>query len=57
MLIKVHAAGLNPVDWKIREGYLRDFHPHRFPITLGWEFAGEVSQEIVLAVHPCAASH
>jgi NADPH:quinone reductase-like Zn-dependent oxidoreductase len=57
VLIKVHAAGLNPVDWKICEGYLRDFSPHRFPITLGLEFAGEVSSETVLTVHPCAASH
>ncbi|MEJ2691783.1 MAG: NADP-dependent oxidoreductase [Candidatus Thiodiazotropha sp.] len=43
VLIKVHAAGVNPVDWKIREGYLAENIPHTLPLTLGWDFAGEVS--------------
>lgn len=43
VLIKVHAAGVNPVDWKIREGYLAEIIPHKFPLTLGWDFAGEVA--------------
>lgn len=43
VLIKVHAAGVNPVDWKIREGYLADVIPHTLPLTLGWDFAGEVA--------------
>jgi NADPH:quinone reductase-like Zn-dependent oxidoreductase len=42
VLVKVHAASVNPVDWKIREGYLKDFIPHQLPLTLGWDFAGEV---------------
>ena len=24
VLVRVHAAGINPVDWKIREGHLKD---------------------------------
>ena len=28
LLVKVKAAGVNPVDWKIREGYLKDLFPH-----------------------------
>jgi NADPH:quinone reductase-like Zn-dependent oxidoreductase len=24
-VVRVHAAGINPVDWKIREGHLRFF--------------------------------
>lgn len=41
--IRVRYAGVNPVDWKIREGYLNDRLPHQFPIVLGWDAAGEVS--------------
>ena len=42
VLIRIHAAGIDPVDWKIREGYLKDLFPHRFPLIPGWEAAGEV---------------
>ncbi len=44
VLIQVKAAGVNPVDWKIREGFLRDMFPHEFPVTLGWDVAGIVTQ-------------
>ena len=27
VLIKVHCAGVNPVDWKYRAGYLKEFMP------------------------------
>lgn len=42
VLVKVHAAAVNPVDWKIREGYLAEIIPHQLPVTLGWDFAGEI---------------
>lgn len=42
VLVKIHASSINPVDWKVREGYLKDFIPHTFPLTLGWDFAGEI---------------
>ena len=42
ILVRVRAAGVNPVDWKIREGYLKDLFPHRFPVILGWDAAGTV---------------
>jgi NADPH:quinone reductase-like Zn-dependent oxidoreductase len=42
VLIRVHAAGVNPVDWKIREGYLQSMIPHEMPLTLGWDVAGEI---------------
>lgn len=42
VLIKVHAAAVNPLDWKVREGYLAEVIPHTLPLTLGWDFAGEV---------------
>ncbi|WP_309890303.1 NADP-dependent oxidoreductase [Archangium sp.] len=40
--IAVHAASVNPVDWKIREGKLRALLPYRFPLILGNDCAGEV---------------
>lgn len=42
ILAKVSYAGLNPVDWKVSEGYLRKTHPVSFPLTLGQDFAGEI---------------
>jgi NADPH:quinone reductase-like Zn-dependent oxidoreductase len=42
VLAKVHYAGLNPIDWKIREGYMKNFRPVSFPLTLGQDFAGEI---------------
>jgi NADPH:quinone reductase-like Zn-dependent oxidoreductase len=44
MLVRVKAAGVNPVDWKIREGYIKDLFPYEFPIILGWEAAGIVEK-------------
>jgi NADPH:quinone reductase-like Zn-dependent oxidoreductase len=40
--IRVHAAGVNPVDWKIREGHLKDMLHHTFPLVLGWDVSGIV---------------
>jgi NADPH:quinone reductase-like Zn-dependent oxidoreductase len=42
VLVKIHAAGLNYYDVKIRNGWLSRFFPLRFPHTLGNDFAGEV---------------
>lgn len=42
--IHVAYAGINPVDWKIREGLLKTRLPHVFPIILGWDVAGIVSR-------------
>lgn len=42
VLIRVHAAGINPVDWKIREGRLRGRVEHRLPLILGWDVAGVI---------------
>ena len=44
MLVRVKAAGINPVDWKIREGYLKDLFTHEFPVILGWDAAGVVEE-------------
>jgi NADPH:quinone reductase-like Zn-dependent oxidoreductase len=44
VLIEIHAASVNPVDWKVREGYLQDMLHHRFPLILGWDAAGIVAE-------------
>jgi NADPH:quinone reductase-like Zn-dependent oxidoreductase len=44
LLIRVHAAGVNPIDWKVREGYVKDIWPHKFPLILGWDFSGVVEE-------------
>ncbi len=42
VLARVRYAGVNPVDWKIREGYMKQVFPVSFPLTLGHDFAGEI---------------
>jgi NADPH:quinone reductase-like Zn-dependent oxidoreductase len=42
VLVRVHAAGVNPVDWKIREGYLKGRVDHSLPLILGWDVSGLV---------------
>jgi alcohol dehydrogenase len=42
VLVQIHAAGLNPIDFKIRNGDFKLILPHRFPLILGSEAAGVV---------------
>jgi len=44
VLIRVHAAGVNPIDWKVREGDMKEFWPHKFPLILGWDLSGVVEE-------------
>ena len=44
LLIKIHAASVNPFDWKEREGYYKDMHMHSLPFTLGQDFSGTVEK-------------
>lgn len=43
VLVRIHAVGINPVDWKIREGLLARTAPRALPFTLGQDFAGKVT--------------
>jgi NADPH:quinone reductase-like Zn-dependent oxidoreductase len=43
-LIRVRAAGVNPFDWKVADGVLKDEKEHRFPLILGFDAAGVVEQ-------------
>lgn len=42
VLVRVYAAGVNPIDWKIRQGLMSAFQPLRFPFIPGIEIAGVV---------------
>jgi NADPH:quinone reductase-like Zn-dependent oxidoreductase len=42
--IAIRAAGVNPVDWKTREGRQAARFPHVFPVVLGWDAAGVVAE-------------
>ena len=44
VLVRVKAAGVNPVDWKIREGRSAKAFPAHFPVIMGWDAAGVVEQ-------------
>ena len=44
VLIRVHAAGVNPIDWKVRAGYMKDFMPYQFPLILGWDLSGVIEK-------------
>ena len=44
VLVRVVAAGINPVDYKIREGYLRGLIDTRLPVVPGWDVAGIVEK-------------
>ena len=42
VLIRVHAAGVNPLDWKVRDGHLKARMQHRLPLIPGWDVSGVV---------------
>lgn len=44
VLVRVHAAGINGLDWKVREGYVKDAFPLALPTVLGIELAGVVEE-------------
>jgi NADPH:quinone reductase-like Zn-dependent oxidoreductase len=44
VLVRAHAAGVNPVDLAIRAGGLAGAYPHHFPIIPGWDLAGVVER-------------
>ncbi len=44
VLIKIHAAGVNPADWKMRSGLMKQFRPVPMPWRPGLEAAGVVEE-------------
>lgn len=43
VLVRVAYAGVNPADWKTREGWLEPFFEYAFPFVLGYDMAGTVA--------------
>ncbi len=43
IVIRVAFAGINPADWKCREGWLSQFFDYKFPFVVGFDAAGIVS--------------
>src|SRR5919198_513825 len=44
ILVEIKASGVNPIDWKIREGYMQQMIQLQFPSTLGMDFSGIIKQ-------------
>jgi NADPH:quinone reductase-like Zn-dependent oxidoreductase len=44
VLIRVVATSVNPVDWKIRKGYLKSMIPYQMPLIMGWDVSGVVEK-------------
>ena len=44
VLVTVKAAGVNPSDWKTREGFFKEMVPLQFPATLGSDFSGVIEK-------------
>jgi NADPH:quinone reductase-like Zn-dependent oxidoreductase len=44
VLVRIRAAGVNPVDWTMRQGGLAKELPYLFPVILGWDAAGVVEK-------------
>lgn len=42
VLVKVAGSGVNPVDWKLREGHLKEVFPTELPAIVSWDFSGTV---------------
>lgn len=44
VLIRVHAAGVNPLDWKVRAGHVKAWLPHKLPLIPGWDVSGVIKE-------------
>ncbi|MGC4087661.1 MAG: NADP-dependent oxidoreductase [Polyangiaceae bacterium] len=42
VLVKIHGSGVNPLDWKVRNGEGRELLRHTLPLILGWDFSGVI---------------
>lgn len=50
VLVKVSAASVNPIDWKMRRGMLANIFPLTFPRTLGRDCAGQADGNLIAGV-------
>ncbi len=50
VLVRVRAASVNPIDWKMRSGMMEKVFPISFPRTLGRDCAGEMEGGLIAGV-------
>src|SRR5690242_3329022 len=50
VLVRVRAAAVNPIDWKMRRGLLASIFPLTFPRTLGRDCVGEANGQLIAGV-------
>jgi NADPH:quinone reductase-like Zn-dependent oxidoreductase len=44
VMIEVHAAAINPIDWIVMDGYVKDMLPYDLPWTVGYDVSGVVAE-------------
>jgi len=44
LLVRIVASSINPVDWKVRRGYLASMINYPMPLILGWDFSGVIEK-------------
>lgn len=44
VLVRIHAAGVNPIDWKVRSGYMKEMFQGMLPMIPGVDMAGVVEE-------------
>lgn len=44
VVVKLKATSINPIDWKTRQGYLQKMFDWEFPIVVGWDAAGIITE-------------
>ncbi len=44
VLVQVHATSVNPIDWKLRKGWMHAIRPVRFPVIWGGDLSGVVAE-------------
>lgn len=44
IVVEIYATGVNPIDWKIRQGYMAQMMPLQFPAIMGGDFSGVVME-------------
>lgn len=44
VLVKAKATSINPIDWKAREGLMKQMFDWQFPVVLGWDVAGIITE-------------
>lgn len=42
VMVEVHAAAINPIDWIVMAGYVKDMLPYELPWIVGYDMSGVV---------------